>query len=149
MTCKDRAMPERLSASDASFLRAEQAVMPVRIAGVASFPGARSGFDHAAPSSRGEPLTGRGVTRVNVVVSTVRQPPVRPDAAGVPGLDVRPVVSLSTGRVPKGQPLAIGFTSHGGCMYYGFNAGRDAMGDGDMLAGMIPGSLDELAGSVD
>jgi hypothetical protein len=48
----------------------------------------------------------------------------------------------------KGQALSIGLTSYDGGVYYGFNADRDAMGDVDALAGMIPEALDELVGSV-
>ena len=39
-------------------------------------------------------------------------------------------------------------TSYDGGVFYGFNADRDAMGDVEMLAGMIPESLDELLASL-
>jgi hypothetical protein len=140
-------MPKRLSASDGSFLRPEQGVTATYVAAVASFPGARSGFDHAVPPSRGEPATDRGATRVNVVVSKDRRPQVRADTTDVPDWRCS-VVSLSAGWVSKGQALATGFSSYHGCTYYGFNPDRDAMGDGDVLTGMISESPDELAGSV-
>lgn len=44
--------------------------------------------------------------------------------------------------------LTIEVTSHDGGVYYGLHANRDAMGDVDMLAGLIGGSMDELVGSV-
>jgi WS/DGAT/MGAT family acyltransferase len=79
----------------------------------------------------------------NLVVTNVPGPQVPLYAAGAPMLEMFPVVPLA-----KGQALAIGLTSYHGGVYYGFNADRDAMGDVDMLAGMIPESLDELVGSV-
>jgi WS/DGAT/MGAT family acyltransferase len=79
----------------------------------------------------------------NLVVTNVPGPQVPLYAAGATMLEMFPVVPLA-----KGQALAIGLTSYDGGVYYGFNADRDAMGDVEMLAGMIPESLDELTGSV-
>jgi len=79
----------------------------------------------------------------NLVVTNVPGPQVPLYAAGATMLEMFPVVPLA-----KGQALAIGLTSYDGGVYYGFNADRDAMGDVEMLAGMIPESLDELISSV-
>jgi WS/DGAT/MGAT family acyltransferase len=79
----------------------------------------------------------------NLVVTNVPGPQVPLYVAGATMLRMHPVVPLA-----KGQALAIGLTSYNGGVYYGFNADRDAMGDVDMLAGMIDESLDELVGSV-
>jgi hypothetical protein len=79
----------------------------------------------------------------NLVVTNVPGPQVPLYAAGAKMLEMFPVVPLA-----KGQALAIGLTSYDGGVFYGFNADRDAMGDVDMLAGMIPESLDELLGSL-
>ncbi|MBV9314399.1 MAG: wax ester/triacylglycerol synthase family O-acyltransferase [Pseudonocardia sp.] len=79
----------------------------------------------------------------NLVVTNVPGPQVSLYAAGARMLEMFPVVPLA-----KGQALAIGLTSYDGGVYYGFNADRDAMGDVDMLAGMITESLDELVGSL-
>ena len=79
----------------------------------------------------------------NLVVTNVPGPQVPLYAAGATMLEMFPVVPLA-----KGQALAIGLTSYDGGVYYGFNADRDAMGDVEMLAGMISESLDELVGSV-
>lgn len=80
----------------------------------------------------------------NVVVTNVPGPQVPLYAAGATMLEMFPVVPLA-----RGQALAIGLTSYDGGVYYGFNADRDAMGDVDLLAGMIGESLDELrAGAV-
>ncbi|MDT7562833.1 MAG: diacylglycerol O-acyltransferase / wax synthase, partial [Pseudonocardiales bacterium] len=86
-----------------------------------------------------------GISRriFNLVVTNVPGPQVPLYAAGATMLEMFPVVPLA-----KGQALAIGLTSYDGGVYYGFNADRDAMGDVEMLAGMIPESLDELIGSV-
>ncbi|GAA5150984.1 wax ester/triacylglycerol synthase family O-acyltransferase [Pseudonocardia eucalypti] len=75
----------------------------------------------------------------NVVVTNVPGPQVPLYAAGATMLEMFPVVPLA-----RGQALAIGLTSYDGGVYYGFNADRDAMGDVDLLAGMISESLDEL-----
>ncbi|HZZ51522.1 MAG TPA: wax ester/triacylglycerol synthase family O-acyltransferase [Pseudonocardia sp.] len=79
----------------------------------------------------------------NLVVTNVPGPQVPLYAAGATMLEMFPVVPLA-----KGQALAIGLTSYNGGVYYGFNADRDAMGDVDMLAGMIGEALDELVGST-
>jgi WS/DGAT/MGAT family acyltransferase len=79
----------------------------------------------------------------NLVVTNVPGPQVPLYVAGATMLEMYPVVPLA-----KGQALAIGLTSYDGGVYYGFNADRDAMGDVDLLAGMIDESLDELVGSV-
>jgi diacylglycerol O-acyltransferase / wax synthase len=79
----------------------------------------------------------------NLVVTNVPGPQVPLYAAGARMLEMFPVVPLA-----KGQALAIGLTSYDGGVFYGFNADRDAMGDVETLAGMIPESLDELAGSL-
>jgi WS/DGAT/MGAT family acyltransferase len=79
----------------------------------------------------------------NLVVTNVPGPQVVLYAAGATMLEMFPVVPLA-----KGQALAIGLTSYNGGVYYGFNADRDAMGDVEMLAGMISESLDELAGAA-
>jgi WS/DGAT/MGAT family acyltransferase len=79
----------------------------------------------------------------NLVVTNVPGPQVPLYVAGATMLRMHPVVPLA-----KGQALAIGLTSYNGGVYYGFNADRDAMGDVDMLAGLIDESLDELVGSV-
>jgi diacylglycerol O-acyltransferase / wax synthase len=73
------------------------------------------------------------------VVTNVPGPQVPLYAAGATMLEMFPVVPLA-----KGQALSIGLTSYNGGVYYGFNADRDAMGDLEMLAGMIAESLDEL-----
>jgi diacylglycerol O-acyltransferase / wax synthase len=75
----------------------------------------------------------------NLVVTNVPGPQVPLYAAGATMLEMFPVVPLA-----KGQALSIGLTSYNGGVYYGFNADRDAMGDLEMLAGMIAESLDEL-----
>jgi WS/DGAT/MGAT family acyltransferase len=75
----------------------------------------------------------------NLVVTNVPGPQIPLYAAGARMLEMFPVVPLA-----KGQALAIGLTSYNGGVYYGFNADRDAMGDVEMLAGMIVESLDEL-----
>jgi len=79
----------------------------------------------------------------NLVVTNVPGPQVPLYAAGARMLEMFPVVPLA-----KGQALSIGLTSYDGGVFYGFNADRDAMGDVEALAGMIPESLDELAGSL-
>ena len=79
----------------------------------------------------------------NLVVTNVPGPQVPLYAAGAKMLEMFPVVPLA-----KGQALAVGMTSYDGGVFYGFNADRDAMGDVEMLAGMIPESLDELLGSL-
>ncbi|WP_028926101.1 WS/DGAT/MGAT family O-acyltransferase [Pseudonocardia acaciae] len=79
----------------------------------------------------------------NMVVTNVPGPQVPLYAAGATMLEMFPVVPLA-----KGQGLAIGLTSYHGGVYYGLNADRDAMGDVDMLAGMIGESLDELRSVV-
>ncbi|HEY9415390.1 MAG TPA: wax ester/triacylglycerol synthase family O-acyltransferase [Pseudonocardia sp.] len=79
----------------------------------------------------------------NLVVTNVPGPQVPLYAAGAKMLEMFPVVPLA-----KGQALAVGMTSYDGGVFYGFNADRDAMGDVEMLAGMIPESLDELLASL-
>jgi diacylglycerol O-acyltransferase / wax synthase len=79
----------------------------------------------------------------NLLVTNVPGPQVPLYAAGAMMLEMFPVVPLA-----KGQGLAIGLTSYHGGVYYGLNADRDAMGDLEMLAGMIGESLDELRGAV-
>jgi diacylglycerol O-acyltransferase len=79
----------------------------------------------------------------NLVVTNVPGPQVPLYASGAKMLEMFPVVPLA-----KGQALAVGMTSYDGGVFYGFNADRDAMGDVEMLAGMIPESLDELLGSL-
>lgn len=79
----------------------------------------------------------------NLVVTNVPGPQVPLYAAGAKMLEMFPVVPLA-----KGQALAIGLTSYDGGVFYGFNADRDAMGDVEMLAGMIPESLDELVSAL-
>jgi diacylglycerol O-acyltransferase / wax synthase len=78
----------------------------------------------------------------NLVVTNVPGPQLPLYAAGATMLEMFPVVPLA-----KGQALAIGLTSYNGGVFYGFNADRDAMGDVEMLAGMIGESLEELLGS--
>ncbi len=80
----------------------------------------------------------------NLVVTNVPGPQMPLYAAGARMLEMFPVVPLA-----KGQTLAIGLTSYDGGVFYGFNADRDAMGDVELLAGMIPESLDELVGSLE
>ena len=94
---------------------------------------------HALGARAASRLSRRGF---NLVVTNVPGPQVPLYAAGAKMLEMFPVVPLG-----KGQALAIWLTSYDGGVYYGFNADRDAMGDVEMLAGMIPESLDELAGS--
>jgi diacylglycerol O-acyltransferase len=86
-----------------------------------------------------------GISRriFNLVLTNVPGPQVPLYAAGATMLEMFPVVPLA-----KGQGLAIGLTSYDGGVYYGFNADRDAMGDVDLLAGMIGESLDELVSAV-
>jgi WS/DGAT/MGAT family acyltransferase len=79
----------------------------------------------------------------NLLVTNVPGPQVPLYAAGATMLEMFPVMPLA-----KGQGLAIGLTSYHGGVYYGLNADRDAMGDLEMLAGMIGESLDELRGAV-
>ncbi|MBO0875824.1 MAG: DUF1298 domain-containing protein, partial [Pseudonocardia sp.] len=79
----------------------------------------------------------------NLLVTNVPGPQVPLYAAGATMLEMFPVVPLA-----KGQGLAIGLTSYDGGVYYGLNADREAMGDLEMLAGMMGESLDELRGAV-
>src|SRR5439155_9240692 len=68
----------------------------------------------------------------NLVVTNVPGPQFPLYAAGARMLEMFPVVPLA-----KGQALAIGLTSYDGGVYYGLNGDRDAMADGDVLAGMV------------
>jgi WS/DGAT/MGAT family acyltransferase len=79
----------------------------------------------------------------NLVVTNVPGPQVPLYAAGATMMEMFPVVPLA-----KGQALSIGLTSYNGGVYYGFNADRDAMGDVEMLAGLISESLEELLGAA-
>ena len=78
----------------------------------------------------------------NLVVTNVPGPQVPLYSAGATMLEMFPVVPLA-----KGQALSIGLTSYNGGVFYGFNADRDAMGDVELLAGMIAEALDELVGA--
>ena len=75
----------------------------------------------------------------NLVVTNVPGPQFPLYAAGARMLEMFPVVPLA-----KGQAVSIGLTSYDGGVYYGLNGDRDAMGDLDVLAGMVDESLEEL-----
>ncbi|MEV1291379.1 wax ester/triacylglycerol synthase family O-acyltransferase [Pseudonocardia sp. NPDC049635] len=75
----------------------------------------------------------------NLVVTNVPGPQFPLYAAGARMLEMFPVVPLA-----KGQAVSIGLTSYDGGVYYGLNGDRDAMGDIDVLAGMVNESLEEL-----
>lgn len=99
-----------------------------------------SGFAPATLHALGARVASEMSSRIfNLVVTNVPGPQVPMYAAGAMMLEMFPVVPLA-----KGHGLAIGLTSYHGGVYYGLNADRDAMGDVEMLAGMIGESLDEL-----
>ncbi|MEQ3550754.1 wax ester/triacylglycerol synthase family O-acyltransferase [Pseudonocardia nematodicida] len=75
----------------------------------------------------------------NLVVTNVPGPQFPLYAAGARMLEMFPVVPLA-----KGQAVSIGLTSYDGGVYYGLNGDRAAMGDIEVLAGMVNESLDEL-----
>ena len=75
----------------------------------------------------------------NLVVTNVPGPQFPLYAAGARMLEMFPVVPLA-----KGQAVSIGLTSYDGGVYYGLNGDRGAMGDLDVLAGMVDESLEEL-----
>ncbi|SFD96885.1 WS/DGAT/MGAT family O-acyltransferase [Blastococcus tunisiensis] len=88
----------------------------------------------------------RGLSRrlFNLVVTNVPGPQLPLYAAGSRMLEVFPVVPLA-----RGQGLSIGMTSYDGCVYFGFNADRDGVGDVDVLADLVEqevGQLVETAG---
>ncbi len=76
----------------------------------------------------------------NVIVTNVPGPQLPLYAAGARMREVFPVVPLA-----KGQALAVGLTSYNGGVYYGLNADRAAMGDVDVIGGMLVESLAELS----
>jgi diacylglycerol O-acyltransferase len=78
----------------------------------------------------------------NVIVTNVPGPQFPLYAMGARMRDIYPVVPLV-----KGQAVSIGISSYDGGVFYGLNADRDAMGDVDVLAEAIGGSLDELRGA--
>jgi len=79
----------------------------------------------------------------NVVVTNVPGPQFPLYAGGAKLLEMFPVVPLA-----KGQAVSIGLTSYNGGVFYGLNADRDAMGDVDVLGGLIEESLDALMATV-
>lgn len=79
----------------------------------------------------------------NVIVTNVPGPQIPLYAAGAQMREVFPVVPLA-----KGQALAIGLTSYDGGVYYGLNADGAALGDVDVLGGMLSESLAELVATV-
>lgn len=103
-------------------------------------------FGLATPTvhSVGARLSSSMSSRVfNLIVTNVPGPQFPLYAMGARMRDVYPVVPLA-----KGQAVAIGITSYDGGVFYGLNADRDAMGDVDVLAEAIGGSLDELRGTA-
>jgi diacylglycerol O-acyltransferase len=75
----------------------------------------------------------------NLVVANVPGPQSTMYAGGVALREIYPIVPLG-----PGQALAVGVTSYDGSVHFGLNADYDAMGDVDMLAGLIEQSIDEL-----
>ncbi len=75
----------------------------------------------------------------NVLVTNVPGPPRPLYALGARMLDMSPIVPLA-----GGQAVAIGITSYDGGVHYGFVADRDAVGDVEILADAVTGSLSEL-----
>jgi diacylglycerol O-acyltransferase len=93
--------------------------------------------------SMGARLSSSMSSRVfNVIVTNVPGPQFPLYAMGARMRDIYPVVPLV-----KGQAVSIGISSYDGGVFYGLNADRDAMGDVDVLAEAIGGSLDELRGA--
>ena len=79
----------------------------------------------------------------NVVVTNVPGPQFPLYAGGAKLLEMFPVVPLA-----KGQAVSIGLTSYNGGVFYGLNADRDAMGDVDVLGGLIEESVAALLETV-
>lgn len=79
----------------------------------------------------------------NLVVTNVPGPQFPLYAAGARMLEMFPMVPLA-----KGQAVSIGLTSYDGGVYYGLNGDRDAMGDIEVLAGMVNESLEELLDTI-
>jgi WS/DGAT/MGAT family acyltransferase len=75
----------------------------------------------------------------NLVIANVPGPQSTLFGGGVALSEIYPIVPL----VP-GQALAVGVTSYDGGVYFGLNADYEAMGDLDMLAGLVEASLAEL-----
>ncbi|CAN5641658.1 wax ester/triacylglycerol synthase family O-acyltransferase [soil metagenome] len=78
-----------------------------------------------------------------VVVTNVPGPQFPLYAGGAKLLEMFPVVPLA-----KGQAVSIGLTSYNGGVFYGLNADRDAMGDVDVLGGLIEESVAALLETV-
>lgn len=79
----------------------------------------------------------------NLVITNVPGPQLPLYAAGAKLVEIFPVVPLA-----MHQGVSIGVNSYNGGVYFGLNADRDALSDLDVLAGMIPESLDEMVGTV-
>jgi len=77
------------------------------------------------------------------VVTNVPGPQFPLYAGGAKLLEMFPVVPLA-----KGQAVSIGLTSYNGGVFYGLNADRDAMGDVDVLGGLIEESVAALLETV-
>lgn len=112
-------------------------------------PGRRVGADALVRLSGFAPATlnamatraAAGLSRrlFNLVVTNAPGPQRPLYAAGARLREIYPVVPLAAG-----QAAAIGVTSYDGQVYYGLNADWDAMGDIDVLAGLLAESIDEL-----